>query len=238
MVERLGKIALLTSSSPDSWVFLGMHERRPSNDGAAWQTEIGTRQHGAREAITSDNMTMAIPANVNRRGPNTGQPWQRGTRPGNSGARAQELEAGHAGSSAVGRAELQRPWLAKARRRSREASTAVMEAGRGQASTKPREETERAQDDGHRGKSGSSGSRAGNRKRPRDQQRSRGRGTRRTEQDRARNRARHRRIERNRGAGAAERRRGRGRAPGRITAARSSHGQNLGHDKKQSRTRG
>ena len=28
LVERLGKIALLTSSSPDSWVFLGMHERR------------------------------------------------------------------------------------------------------------------------------------------------------------------------------------------------------------------
>jgi hypothetical protein len=28
----------------------------------------------------SDNTTMAIRANANRRGPNTGQPWQRGTR--------------------------------------------------------------------------------------------------------------------------------------------------------------
>jgi hypothetical protein len=72
-----------------------------------------------------------------------------------------------------------------------------MEAGRGQASTKPREKTERAQGDGHRGKSRSSGSCAGNRKRPRGQQRSRGRGTRRTEQDRAR----HGRVGRNRGAG-------------------------------------
>jgi hypothetical protein len=116
--------------------------------------------------------------------------------------RAQELETGHAGSSVVGRAELQRPWLAKARRRSREASTAVMEAGRGQASTKPREETERAQGDEHRGKSKSSGSCAGNRKRWRGQQRrSQGRGTRRTEQGRARDRARHGRVGRNRGAG-------------------------------------
>jgi hypothetical protein len=76
-----------------------------------------------------------------------------------------------------------------------------MEAGRGQASTKPREKTERAQGDGHHDKSRSSGSCAGNRKRPRGQQRSQGRDTRRIEQDRASDRAPHGRVGRNRGIG-------------------------------------
>jgi hypothetical protein len=80
---------------------------RAGENGARRKTPAGRAGNTDEHARSSRDRAKAELGGWAERGwhgPNTGQPWQRGTRHGSSGARAQELEAGHAGSSAIGRA--------------------------------------------------------------------------------------------------------------------------------------